>query len=52
MAKNWSIVSPGGVFVFEHSSRETPCEIFVPRDDRIYGETVLSFYWKKEERDS
>jgi 16S rRNA (guanine(966)-N(2))-methyltransferase RsmD len=52
MAKNWNIVSPGGVFVFEHSSREAPCEIFVPRDDRIYGETVLSFYWKKEVRDS
>jgi 16S rRNA (guanine(966)-N(2))-methyltransferase RsmD len=52
MAQNWNIVSPGGVFVFEHSSREEASEIFGPRDDRIYGETVLSFYWKKEERDS
>lgn len=46
IAQNWSIVATGGVFVFERSSRETPEEIFIPRDDRIYGETVLSFYWK------
>ena len=47
MEENWGIVSPGGVFVFERSSREEPAEISVPRDDRVYGETVLSFYWKK-----
>jgi 16S rRNA (guanine(966)-N(2))-methyltransferase RsmD len=51
MSENWSIVSGGGVFVLERSSRETPEDIFVPRDDRIYGETVLSFYWKKEVRE-
>ena len=49
IAQNWGLVAPGGVFVFERSSREEPREIFVRRDDRIYGETVLSFYWKKEE---
>jgi len=48
MAENWLLVTPGGVFAFEHSSRETPSDIFVPRDDRIYGETVISFYWKQE----
>jgi 16S rRNA (guanine(966)-N(2))-methyltransferase RsmD len=46
IARNWGVVSDGGVFVLERSSRETPAEIFVPRDDRIYGDTVLSFYWK------
>jgi 16S rRNA (guanine(966)-N(2))-methyltransferase RsmD len=46
MAANWRVVAPGGVFVFERSSRETPDDIFISRDDRIYGETVLSFYWK------
>jgi 16S rRNA (guanine(966)-N(2))-methyltransferase RsmD len=52
MAQNWSVISPGGVFVFERSSREEPREIFASRDDRIYGETVLSFYWRKEVIDS
>jgi 16S rRNA G966 N2-methylase RsmD len=51
IAQNWDIVSPGGAFVFERSSRETPVEIVVPRDDRVYGETVLSFYWKREVSD-
>jgi 16S rRNA G966 N2-methylase RsmD len=49
IAENWSLLSPGGVFVFEHSSRETLADIFIPRDDRIYGETVMSFYWNQEE---
>ncbi|MDR3279429.1 MAG: RsmD family RNA methyltransferase [Synergistaceae bacterium] len=48
MAENWNIVAPGGVFAFEHSSRDVISDIFVPRDDRIYGETVISFYWKPE----
>ena len=46
--ENRSILSGGGVFVFEHSSREKPAEMAssaFTRDDRIYGETVLSFYW-------
>ena len=47
MEENWDIVSSGGVFVFERSSREEPAEISIPRDDRIYVETVLSFYWNK-----
>lgn len=42
--KNISIIAPGGVFVFEHSSRENLAELSIPRDDRTYGETVLSFY--------
>jgi 16S rRNA (guanine(966)-N(2))-methyltransferase RsmD len=44
MAENWNLLAPDGVFVFERSSRETPADIFAARDDRIYGETVLSFY--------
>lgn len=39
------IVVPGGAFVFERSSREDAAEISIERDDRRYGETVLSFYW-------
>ena len=52
MEENWSLVSSGGAFVFERSSREEPAEISIPRDDRVYGETILSFYWKQllEER--
>ena len=46
MEENWNIVSSGGVFVFERSSREEPAEISIPRDDRVYGDTILSFYWK------
>jgi 16S rRNA (guanine(966)-N(2))-methyltransferase RsmD len=45
MAENWRLISPGGVFVFERSSREAAADIFIARDDRIYGETVISFYW-------
>jgi 16S rRNA (guanine(966)-N(2))-methyltransferase RsmD len=52
VADNWSIVKPGGVFVFEHSSRESAADFLTPRDDRIYGETVLSFYWKREVSES
>ena len=46
--ENRSILSEGGVFVFERSAREKPAEMSssaFTRDDRIYGETVLSFYW-------
>lgn len=42
---NLSLLKPDGAFVFERSSREIPAEIAIPRDDRTYGETVLSFYW-------
>jgi 16S rRNA (guanine(966)-N(2))-methyltransferase RsmD len=49
MAAHWRLVAPGGAFVFERSSRETPADIFAARDDRIYGETVLSFYWRRED---
>jgi len=48
MEENWGLVSPGGAFVFERSSREEPAEISVPKDDRVYGETVLSFFWKRD----
>lgn len=44
--KNDALLLAGGVFVFERSIRETVAEIAIPRDDRSYGETVLSFYWK------
>jgi 16S rRNA (guanine(966)-N(2))-methyltransferase RsmD len=47
-AANIKLLTPGGVFVFERSSREEPAGIFAARDDRIYGETVLSFYWNRE----
>lgn len=40
-----SLVKPGGAFVFERSAREDALEISLERDDRRYGETVLSFYW-------
>ncbi len=43
--KNIAILAKGGVFVFERAAREAVAEISVPRDDRVYGETVLSFYW-------
>jgi 16S rRNA (guanine966-N2)-methyltransferase len=43
---NPRILARGGVFVMERSSRETPAEISMPREDRTYGDTVLSFYWK------
>jgi 16S rRNA (guanine(966)-N(2))-methyltransferase RsmD len=46
MEDNPSIISACGVFVLERSTREAPVEMSVPRDDRIYGETVLSFYWQ------
>jgi 16S rRNA (guanine(966)-N(2))-methyltransferase RsmD len=49
IAEHRSLVAPGGAFVFERSSRETPADVFAPRDDRIYGETVLSFYRRKED---
>jgi 16S rRNA (guanine(966)-N(2))-methyltransferase RsmD len=48
IAENRRLMAQGGVFIFERSSRETPVDIFVPRDDRIYGETVMSFYWNRE----
>ena len=51
MEENWRIVSPGGVFVLERSSREEPAEISIPREDRVYGDTVLSFYWKRCSRE-
>ncbi|MDR0764422.1 MAG: RsmD family RNA methyltransferase [Synergistaceae bacterium] len=52
LADNWSVVRPGGVFVFEHSSREPAADFLTARDDRIYGETVLSFYWKRDVSES
>jgi 16S rRNA (guanine966-N2)-methyltransferase len=45
IAENARILARGGVFVLERSSKETPAEISAPRDDRVYGDTVLSFYW-------
>lgn len=48
MKDNWRILSPDGVFVFEHARREEPAVLDIAgcrREDRIYGDTVLSFYW-------
>lgn len=42
--RNIAIICAGGLFVFERSSREDAAVISVPRDDRCYGETVLSLY--------
>ena len=47
VADSWSAVKSGGVFVFEHSSREPAADFLTAGDDRIYGDTVLSFYWKR-----
>ena len=47
--KNFAILARPGVFVFERTAREAVAEISVPRDDRVYGETVLSFYWIPKE---
>lgn len=52
VAESWGVVKPGGVFVFEHSSREPAADFLTAKDDRIYGETVLSFYWKREVSES
>lgn len=46
MAAHWDLLAPRGAFVFERASREPVAEIEIPRDDRTYGETTLSFYWK------
>jgi 16S rRNA (guanine(966)-N(2))-methyltransferase RsmD len=52
IAEHRSILAPGGVFVLERSSRDSAAasgsvsEIFAARDDRIYGDTVLSIYRK------
>lgn len=43
-AVNRSIIKTGGTLVLEHSVRE-PLPGNLLRDDRIYGETVLSFFW-------
>lgn len=45
IADNPSIVITGGILVIEHSLRE-PVPGWAPlRDDRVYGETVLSFFY-------
>lgn len=38
------LFAPGGIFVFERSAREPIRDISTPHDDRIYGDTILSFY--------
>jgi 16S rRNA (guanine(966)-N(2))-methyltransferase RsmD len=52
IAENKKLLAPGGVFAFERSSRErvsNNLDIFLSRDDKIYGETVISFFWSMEE---
>ncbi|MCX7828637.1 MAG: RsmD family RNA methyltransferase [Thermanaerothrix sp.] len=44
---NRSIIKTGGTLILEHSVRE-PLPEDVVRDDRVYGETVLSFFWRWE----
>jgi 16S rRNA (guanine(966)-N(2))-methyltransferase RsmD len=48
IADNPQILAPDGVFVIERSAREMPIDIIIPRDDRTYGDTVLSFYWNSK----
>lgn len=49
MTENWGILAEGGVFVFEHASRETlppiGVNVFVECEERVYGDTTLTFYW-------
>lgn len=49
MRDNWGILAEDGVFIFEHSIREElpPLDTggFADREDRAYGDTVLTFYW-------
>lgn len=50
MGENWGILAEEGVFVFERAAREElpPLEYGgqrIERDVRVYGDTVLSFYW-------
>lgn len=44
LERHAALFAPGGLFVFERSIREPLSGISVPRNDRIYGDTVLSFY--------
>jgi 16S rRNA G966 N2-methylase RsmD len=52
VAKHGSLLALGGMFVLERSIRDgvadssAVCKIFTERDDRIYGDTVLSIYRK------
>jgi 16S rRNA (guanine(966)-N(2))-methyltransferase RsmD len=52
IAKHSSILAPGGWFVLERSIRDSVTDpgglsgVFTGRDDRIYGDTVLSIYRK------
>lgn len=49
MGGNWSILAEDGVFIFERSAREELPGLSVggavEREDRAYGDTVLTFYW-------
>ena len=47
--KHIGIIAPDGVFVLERSSREEPDDAGMKRDDRVYGDTVLSFYWMTDD---
>jgi 16S rRNA (guanine(966)-N(2))-methyltransferase RsmD len=55
IASHSPILARGGVFILERSRRDTmtssPTEaaIFHPREDRVYGDTILSIYRKKQE---
>jgi 16S rRNA (guanine(966)-N(2))-methyltransferase RsmD len=52
IASRSMLLSPGGIFVLERSIHDPVAEppgfsdFFTARDDRIYGDTVLSFYGK------
>ena len=52
IARHAFMLAQGGFFVLERSVRDLVCDadcmsgIFAPRDDRIYGDTVLSVYYK------
>lgn len=46
--KHINIIAPNGVFILERSVREEPDDAGMKRDDRVYGDTVLSLYWMSD----
>lgn len=47
----WELLKPQGVFVVEHSTREPLLEFpssYWENVSKKYGETVLSFFWRRE----
>ncbi|MBN1334038.1 MAG: RsmD family RNA methyltransferase [Synergistales bacterium] len=54
MEEKKEILRPGGELIIEHSVREMPPdteEVFMLKDQRRYGDTILSFYISRTESD-